>query len=158
MSYGLMSDSLFYFRHDTLVFRQYWENGSLLSTEFRDNDRFRKLKYVSQKIDSLNYHIYYTDAQDTSFKIYPYDLDITNFYYKVKSHNVVKFKANEPSIINIYNIPQEICKMAVVGGIVKRKNEGYSITPTRHKNDTLKVFYVFNLKGFPSEYESFVIE
>jgi len=149
MPSGLLTDSLFYYRHNTLVIRQYWENGCLISTEFRDNDRFRKIKYVS-----LNY----MDEQDTTFIVYPYDIDITNFYYKVKTHNDVEFKANEPSIINIFNIPQEICSMAVAGGIVKWIGDGYSITPTKHKDDTVKVFYLFTLKGWPPEYEAFIIE
>ena len=161
MSSGLLTDSLFYFRQNSLIFKQYWENGCLLATEYNDNDHFRTLQYISQLVDStrhLRYLIYYTDKQDTSFKVYPYDQYITHFYYKVKKHDVVKFKADEPTIINILNIPQEICTIAVSGGIVKRISDGFSITPTKHKGDTLRVYYYFRSTELPHDCESFIIE
>jgi hypothetical protein len=161
MSNGLLTDSLFYFRQNRLIFKQYWENGCLLATEYNDNDHFRKLEFVSRLVDTTRhktYSKYFTDLQDTTFKVFPYDLDITNFYNKIKKHNLVSFKTDELSIIKIINIPQEICTLAVAGGIVKKTNEGYSIIPTKHKGDTLKIFYLLTFKGWPSEYEAFIIE
>jgi hypothetical protein len=161
MSNGLLTDSLFYFRQNRLIFKQYWEDGCLQRTEYNDNDHFRKLEFVLQLVDTTRnrtYSKYFTDKQDTTFKVYPYDLDISNFYYKIKKHNLVSFKANEQSIINVLNMPQEIYTLAVAGGNVKKANEGYSIIPTKNKGDTLKIFYLLNFKGWPSEHEAFIIE
>lgn len=146
---GLLTDSLLYYRHDTLIVKQYWDKGSLVSTEYYDNGEPHLIEYITLKIDSNTWANSYQDANDKNYQVYPYDINLIAFYDSVAVLSNTKFEKDKPTTFNFLNIPKDgYSAMATNSRITYNPdNNSYTVTPSGLNGDTLKIFVRYDLLG-----------
>ena len=157
MKDSLLTDTLYCFKNNILMLKQYWVSGRLQQTEFKFDEIFRETMYVNKQIDSVTFNQYYTDKIDTSLRLSPYDYSIVHFYDSIKKFNTNSFTHAQETKFEIFNFPQELYEVAVAGGNPRKLNGELFIEPTRREGDSLKI-YIFIKVLFTTQKEVFPIE
>lgn len=146
---GLLTDSLLYYRHDTLFVKQYWDKGSLVSTEYYDNGEPHLIEYITLKIDSNTWANSYQDANDKNYQVYPYDINLIAFYDSIAVLSSTKFEKDKPTTFTFLNIPKNGYSAMSTKSIITYdiSNNTYTVTPKGEKGDTITIAAHYMLWG-----------
>lgn len=132
---------------NNLVLFQNWNEGKLKKTFSVDQyGKIRELSFYSLQ-DSNSTIQYYYDINDLSFRTFPFNKTIFDFYENHYFLSLDSVKNNAINEINIFNYPIKHARLAVTKGHISFGNDIFHIVPKAQKGDTLKVLLNHPLEG-----------